>query len=137
MTEEQTRRRQDAKTPRLDRRAFMTLGRAERHAPELLHFERAADARESRRLAAARGRAGAAAPRALAERVDDDAAGDVHGDAPLCRGVVRDRDLARRAGGGDRGALPTPRRRALHPVRLVRLRLLEWLGHGERAAPAD
>src|SRR5205823_5531359 len=33
--------------------------------------------------------------------------------------------------------VPSPSRRALHQLRVVRLRLLERLGHGECAAPAD
>src|SRR5436853_7850078 len=51
--------------------------------------------------------------------------------------MVGDRDMAWRARFGGRAALSAARRGPVHPLRLVRLRLLERLGHGERAAPAD
>src|SRR2546430_10027646 len=96
-------------------------GRAERAAAELLHLRRYAAAREPAPLAATGGRARAAAPRAVTRRADAHAAGDVHGQTSLCRRVVGDCDVARRAGVGDGGALPTACRREVHPVRLVRL----------------
>src|SRR5438034_8720148 len=51
--------------------------------------------------------------------------------------MVGDRDMAWRARLGGRAALSAARRGPVHPLRVVRLRLLERLGHGERAAPAD
>src|SRR2546425_1947294 len=51
--------------------------------------------------------------------------------------MVGDRDVAWRARLGGRAALSAARRGPVHPLRVVRLRLLERLGHGERAAPAD
>src|SRR5213595_4311784 len=51
--------------------------------------------------------------------------------------MVGDRDVAWRARLGGRAALSAARRGPVHPLRVVRLRLLERLGYGERAAPAD
>ncbi len=59
------------------------------------------------------------------------------GQAPLCRGLDRRRHLDRRTvlcRGGDG---PADRPCALRPVRLIRQRLLQRRGHGERDAPAD
>src|SRR5438132_187286 len=51
--------------------------------------------------------------------------------------MVGDRDVAWRARLSGRAALSAARRGPVHPLRVVRLRLLERLGYGERAAPAD
>src|SRR5207244_8690549 len=61
----------------------------------------------------------------------------VHGEAPLRRGLVGDRELARRPGVGHRGAVPAAAHRALHQVRVVRRRLFERVGPGECHAPSD
>src|SRR2546426_93159 len=77
------------------------------------------------------------AARALDRGPDADAARDLHGEAPLRRGMERGRHLARRPGLGRHGALRAARDGALHRVRVLRRRLLERVGLGERAAPAD
>src|SRR5207249_702871 len=51
--------------------------------------------------------------------------------------AIRPNLLARRPGLGRRGALRAARDGALHRVRVLRRRLLERVGLGERAAPAD
>src|SRR2546427_166954 len=111
--------------------------RAQRDAAELFHIHHDADARGSGRLAPAGGRIGGAAPRAVARRPDAAAARVIHGQASLRRGVVGDRELARRSGVGHRRAMPPAQGGALHQFRLVRRRLLERLGYGERHAPTD
>src|SRR6266571_702898 len=87
-------------------RPHLQPGRAQRHVAELLHLRDGADAPRPGRLAAASGRARRAAARAVARRLDAPAARLVHGETPLRRGVVRDRELARRAGLDHRRAVP-------------------------------
>src|SRR6266702_4249089 len=65
------------------------------------------------------------------------AAHDVHGQTPLRRGVDGDLHLARRRGLGRRRALRVTAGSPLRALRVVRRRLLERLGLGERDAPAD
>src|SRR2546430_14711756 len=111
--------------------------RAQCDAAELLHLRHDADAERPGPLAPAGAGPGAAAARPVARRPDALAAHVVHGQTPLRRGVVGDRELARRPGVGDRRALPPAPHRALHQFRVVRRRLLERVGPGERPAPAD
>src|SRR5207302_9862436 len=99
--------------------------RAQCDAAELLHLRHDAHAERPGALAPAGAGPGGAAARPVARRPDAPATNVVHGEAPLRRGLVGDRELARRPGGGDRGALPPAPRGALHRFRVVRRRLLE------------
>src|SRR4029077_5152254 len=118
-------------------RADVPTGRAQRHAAQLFHLGRDAHAARPGALAPAGAGPGRAAARAVARRSDAPAAHVVHGEAPLRGGLVGDRELARRSGVRDRRALPPATHRALHQLRVVRRAVLEWMGPGERPAPAN
>ena len=80
------------------------------------------------------GRPGARARTRLTLRDARGAAADhLYGEAPLRGGLDRDRHLDRRAGRRRSPRWCSRRRRALSPLRLLRQRLLQRLGPGERA----